>query len=204
MILMNTADVRRMSMNRMNKCRKSSCSRGFTLVEVLITVAILAVIMGVIGTLFVSGLKSFSLSQSNSDLQNDTRLSLEIIQNELRYAEKIFIVDGAEASGHPEEGYSYIYLDEDKLTVMKFESLEEGYETMVLPGLYEKNQEVFEIIPDEVPAESLVMGIALNAKLDENSFTLRTEMKMVNIDADAEEDFGQVPGTSGLAVKYLR
>jgi prepilin-type N-terminal cleavage/methylation domain-containing protein len=191
-------------MNRMRKCGKSSCTRGFTLVEVLITVAILAVIMGVISTLFISGLKSFSLSQRNSDLQNDTRLSLEIIQNEIRYAEKIFIVDGAEAREHPEEGYSYIYLDEDKLKVMKFESLEEGYETMVLPGLYEKNQEVFEIIPHEVPAESLVLGVTLNARLDETSFALRTEMKMVNIDAEADEDFGQVPGAPGLAVKYLK
>ena len=191
-------------MKKMKRFWKSSCSRGFTLVEVLITVAILAVIMGVIGTLFVSGLKSFSLSQNNSGLQNDTRLSLEIIQNELRYAEKIFIVDEAEASGHPEEGYSYIYQDEEKITVMKSINPGGGYETLVLPGLYETNQEVFKIIKEGVQGENLVMGISLNGILGDNRFTLRTDLKMVNIDVTSLEDFGEGSGVPGLAVKYLK
>lgn len=180
--------------------------RGFTLVEVLITVAILAVIMGVIGTLFISGVKSYGVSQNNSGLQNDTRLSMEIIQNELRYAKKFILVTADEATKPElqEVGYSYIYLHGGKITIRRYLGTPGQYKDMVLPGGYATDERVFSMKDSDPDEENVIIGIRLDGVLKETRYSLHTDMKLVNIDRLAAGDSGASPGETGLAVKYLK
>jgi len=63
-----------------------NCTKGFTLLELIVSITILGLVMGVLyGALHV-GLRSVSASQQKSDLFQRVRISREILARELRSA----------------------------------------------------------------------------------------------------------------------
>jgi prepilin-type N-terminal cleavage/methylation domain-containing protein len=63
---------------------KNSDSKGFTLIEIVLTIVIVSVIAGIGALIILQGVKSYSTEETNSDLQYQARLAVDRITREVR------------------------------------------------------------------------------------------------------------------------
>lgn len=61
--------------------------KGFTLIELVVVIAIAVIFMGLVLSLFLSQNKSFNLVQDSTELQNETRLVLTNLEDDIKVAE---------------------------------------------------------------------------------------------------------------------
>jgi len=74
---------------------QSSDDRGFSLVEVMITITLVGLTMGAVYSLYVFGANSFTRGEEQVLLQRDVRRAAEIISDTIRYARSIEILEAA-------------------------------------------------------------------------------------------------------------
>lgn len=98
-----------------NKLRNN---RGISIIELLIACSLLVIVLGVGYNFYYYANQTFNFGLEQANLQNDTRIAVETISNELRYAENIS--DSAFAS-YP---YKRLYRDSDN--TIKIDSYEDG------------------------------------------------------------------------------
>jgi len=187
---------------------KHTSYKGFTLVEVLITVAIVAIIMGVMGTLFFSGATTYNEGSKKAFVQNDTRLGMELIQNEVRYAKKMILVD---ASVIPDpngsNGMSYIKFEPTEGTLGKIRifsrNSDNGFTEMTLPGEY-SNVPLFKVIDNEDPTLAL-LGIKVVGSYQGSDFVLETTINLLNMTPNKGiNDDVESPLLESYAIEYLK
>ncbi|QNO16115.1 prepilin-type N-terminal cleavage/methylation domain-containing protein [Alkalicella caledoniensis] len=70
--------------------------RGITLIEVIISMVIMSIVMALAFSLYFFGLRSFSTSTSQADIQQEVRLVDEIIKKQLRNALELTIDSGSD------------------------------------------------------------------------------------------------------------
>lgn len=66
---------------------------GITLIELVVTLAIITIAVGTILLIFVSGINIFDSGSSHYDIQGNARMASQFITEELRYAVEIEIMD---------------------------------------------------------------------------------------------------------------
>lgn len=67
----------------------SVCQKGLTLIEVLVTTVILAVLVFTVGYTFIVGLKLWNGGYDRSDIRTDLSQAMELMTNNLRQAKSI-------------------------------------------------------------------------------------------------------------------
>ena len=105
--------------------------KGVTLAELIIVVAIVGVIATVTANIFIFGNKSFDRSQDISSQQMDTRLVIQAISKELRYAEDIRLLkdkDSIPQNSSIKDEDKYIYFDYISKKIMKKDGKNSAYE----------------------------------------------------------------------------
>lgn len=90
------------------KIKSSYDIAGFTLLELIIAMAIFGIVVAMIVSLQLFGVKSFHAGSTQSDVQNDLRLVANRISEEVRYAENFQIYSTIPTFDNQ---YKYIYLD---------------------------------------------------------------------------------------------
>jgi prepilin-type N-terminal cleavage/methylation domain-containing protein len=88
---------------------------GVTLVELLVTVAIMSIVMSLIFGLYVFSIKTFKQAQTNSKNQFEVRMAAEFITKELRYATSAEILNSVPA---PSANFYDIYFKNQNGTIM--------------------------------------------------------------------------------------
>ena len=68
-------------------------NNGFTLVELLVVIAVAGLLLTVVLSLLLSGFENFNLGTDRAESQNDVRLVENIVHNELRNARSIKVGD---------------------------------------------------------------------------------------------------------------
>ena len=68
-------------------------SRGFTLVEIVITIVIVGIISGIAAMVILQGAKAYSVEQSRSDVHYQARLALERMGREIRMVRSRTVAD---------------------------------------------------------------------------------------------------------------
>ncbi len=86
----------------------SNDDSGFTLLELIVALAIFGLVVATIVSLQIYGLRGFNAGTNQSDLQNDLRIVANQISKEVRYAENFQIYTAVPAFDNQ---YKYIYLD---------------------------------------------------------------------------------------------
>lgn len=190
------------------KNRKYTSYKGFTLVEVLITVAIVAIIMGVMGTLFFSGATTYNEGSKKAYVQNDTRLGLELIQNEVRYAKALNLIGenfDPETNGKSEMSYiTFKPTKENSGQIIIFSrNAVEGFDKMTLPGEYSNNT-IFKVI-DNGNTELVLLGIQVVGSYQGSDFPLETSINLLNMSSDEPINDGiESPLLESIAIEYLK
>lgn len=111
----------------MNKLRK----RGFTLIELIITIAILAIVLGVVFNFFLFNIKTYNKGEELTQVQFDARMAGDYITSRVRNVSQLSnleIVDGQEISlGMIQSMYpnvvsiSFTLLKEDNRNLLSYE-----------------------------------------------------------------------------------
>lgn len=66
-------------------------NRGFTLIELSVTVALLFIVLGAASSLLFSGLKSWAHGEEQIDVVQNMRVALDYMVREIREAEKVVV-----------------------------------------------------------------------------------------------------------------
>lgn len=90
--------------------------KGITLIELLIVLAIIGIVITGASSMFLFGRISFSSGETQYGLQTDTRLAMESITNDIRYATKVELRNSS-ISSDPYE--TVIYFDSASNAIVK-------------------------------------------------------------------------------------
>ncbi len=85
--------------------------QGFTLIEVLATVAIVGLLLSAMYSFVIMSNKMYRSGSDKNDLHYDLRIASERITREVRFAKSLELLDSWNPAD-AEPGYRYIYFDE--------------------------------------------------------------------------------------------
>ncbi len=83
--------------------------KGFTLIELLLVLSLLTLVLGGAFTFLIMGMRSYQQGSDQLDLQQNARIALVRINNELRWAKEI-----VEDNDKWENEISFYHLDDNK------------------------------------------------------------------------------------------
>lgn len=188
-------------MNVMSYKRKN----GITLVELLITIAILSIVLGGIYSLFIYGNKTYKSGTIQYDLQSKIRIASDIIVNDIRYASDIEFIeaieDGNEAFNNSffEGNYTYIYLSQDKKSVkLKKKSLAEP---ITLAKISSKDGK-FELSFERANSKELL--IIIKAIENGKNYEVKSQVEILNIHLGTKKEIDDTKGQKVDAIRYIR
>ena len=164
--------------------------KAFTLLELIITLAITVIVLGVIYTFFLSNTKTLVTTEINTDLQNESQDIQEAILKYGTEAKGIFSVDGKE-------------LDSDDLLYKDIKDKNTGkidIKEIVFEG--EKDNYKFEI--KEVDGENKTLYLTKNSEapkvlwINIKEFQIRPLDYRMNIDEASGENKGKLSEANGI------
>lgn len=92
--------------------------KGITLIELVLTMAILGLVLSTIFSLNLFGLNTFSLSKVNAENQFEVRMPTDFISRSIRYADSVKILSGIPTN--PTFGSHQIYLDNGEIIYKEY------------------------------------------------------------------------------------
>lgn len=104
--------------------------RGVTLVEIIIAIGILAIVLSSVYGFNLFGIRSYSLGESEWNLQNNVRMLSDLITNETRYASEVEITDKTPVQG---DGYNYFRTEGKEVKFYKNGELVSVFKGNTLP-----------------------------------------------------------------------
>src|SRR5690606_1313354 len=95
---------------------------GFTLIELVIAISIIAIIISLAGSMMVFSTKSQAAVSNEFQLQSDVRLTSEIVNQELRHSTAVFMLNENQYknSGDLKSGWSYFTLSDDDTEIVHY------------------------------------------------------------------------------------
>ena len=153
---------------------KDKVKKGFTIVEVVVTLAIFLIVIGAIHQIFVAGQRAWDSDLSLLDLQQSTRRGLHSVTREIRAAslESISIENNSEIEfDTPDEDNIQFFLNDDDQLIRQ-DSLE-GQRVLAIDITDVYFNVTGGIVEVRLAAEKTVRGRVLE-------FSLRTKVKVRN------------------------
>jgi len=96
---------------RINNKKRLAFKSGFTLIELIATIGILAIVIAMAYSMENFGRASFNNGSVKSDIQSNTRLVANYITKELRYSSNVTILTTFPATADLIDNYKYIYIE---------------------------------------------------------------------------------------------
>ena len=95
--------------NESNLIEKSRNIKGITIIELMVSLAIIGVALLILFSMNLFGIRSFTVQNSQSSLQTDLRAAADYITREIRLANQVEILDSDPVDFSDIGEYSYIY-----------------------------------------------------------------------------------------------
>ena len=165
-------------------------NKGFTLIEIILTLTLMIIVLGVTYNIFFTGNKIFNMSKSQSLIQNDVRIAAEYITKELKNA--IFIYDNVEFLEGEDEYYSLeLKGDESSKNLLRRAYTKFNNTTSVEENILGNFLTDLKFSPSD---NSSLLSITISAKEKEQDYTLEFKIMLNNIPNIAlpEEDIHRI------------
>ena len=159
--------------------------KGFTLVELIIFLALLGVVLAIGYRIFFFGQRAFAVGSDQFQLQSEIRKAGDFIIDEVRNATEIDIIN---TPFFAQTGYGYIYLHDSKIVY------EYSGGTRDITDSLLKDEDVFSIRKDSDNRNYLC--IDMTGTLNGNTYNLSTEILLKNVVNKSPQ--------SGKVIKYKK
>jgi len=118
------------------KVMRAINKKGFTLLEVVVVLAILGTVMSMISGLLFYGFDVFQLTSKDYQVQSDVRLAMEKTNNMVRYSRALFAVPDVD---YLDAEWSYIGLNSDHTMLInyKWDPISETHIQEIMAGPFE-------------------------------------------------------------------
>jgi prepilin-type N-terminal cleavage/methylation domain-containing protein len=165
---------------------KQKNKSGFTLIEVIISLAILSIVLGTAYSINLFGLKSYSNSNERSDNQFSVRMASDFITRKLRYADNVSI-SNIETLPSKENGFYYLFVQNGQIKFF------DGNTEVQIPGVsdasgytlnFEKKLNTMNVVNFKV------------GKSGTSSYDITTEVSSLN------QNLTTISGTTGNLIKF--
>ena len=177
---------KRVSENLFNK-------RGITLVELIISIALVSLVIASAFSLFVFGDSTFRGGTAQHNLQNDMRFAIEELTDDLRYATELEILSGFDSNSlDPFE--NYIYYEAGEIVKLRY-----GRTERRIPFNTDEEKPLkFEFATDKI----IITASGIN-EMNNKSYELDINIELLNINGLKGKLQGEdIENSSGFAVKY--
>lgn len=171
-------------------------TRGFTLIEVIVAMAILGLVVSMAYSLMGFSQKSLRSSSNSYDIQNDVRLASGYLCDQIRYATELDIIplDAVKT----DTAYNYFYIQDGSLHQAKYVAATGTYDDRTIASSLSND------VADpyfSAAADSTTLGIVLTAQQDGKSYSVNTDLNLENFPLISNSLF--IGGTSpGSAIRY--
>ena len=175
--------------------------RGFSLVELMIVISLLAIVLAVSTNFYIFSVRTFEIGEQQANVQQNARLAAGFITKELRIAERVIIVNERENLSEldvvsEDEFFIYhIYLEDGSMYYQKIdtgEGIADSFEGI------SSNIE-FDVLFKASEAQDNLLHFTITAKdVDSGrTYSLETEVLALNANKIEDESDG-----GGLALLY--
>lgn len=176
--------------------QKAKNTGGFTLIEVIVAMAILGLVVSMAYSLMGFSQKSLRSSSNSYDIQNDVRLASGYLCDQIRYATELDIIPLKAVK--TDTAYNYFYIQDGSLHQAKYVAATGTYDDRTIASSLSND------VADSnfsAAADSTTLGILLTAQRDGKSYSVSTDLNLENFPLISSSLF--IGGTSpGSAIRY--
>jgi hypothetical protein len=153
-----------MSLKKMFRNKK-----GLTLIELIISIALLFLVIGIVFSIHLFGVNSLTRGIAKRDLQSDMRLAMDAITKEVRYSETIDLSSG-------DSTYNHIFVSSNKIVVKPASASESTLTDSIIAS--PSNDCKFSI---EKKGDKYLLHIELTGTFKGNTSNLETDVFLPNV-----------------------
>ena len=99
--------MKRIYTRHIERLKPVRSSKGFTLLELIVSLAIAGIVLAMIFSLNLFGIRSFAVQDRQSSIQTDVRMAADAITREVRLANSVEMLSSVPGTFDPD--YSYLY-----------------------------------------------------------------------------------------------
>lgn len=152
--------------------------KGFTLVEVIVSIGLLLIVTALAFSLLAFGNNTFDRSSKQYQMQSDVRLVLDSITKKVNYSNELNImsVSTCESQILSIKPYNYIYVKGSKVYNYVFHSTPTaGYDISLIPGAIADTGTSF-----SKGTKNYDLIITLTAQTGQQTYTAQSQVKLIN------------------------
>jgi prepilin-type N-terminal cleavage/methylation domain-containing protein len=165
--------------------------RGFTLIELIVVIAIVGLIISMAFSFYVFGSNTLTIGENQSNVQHNVRMAAKYITNELRIARTVEILDEIPDEIDIEPQKNYIFVDGNTIKHIK---TEDSIDKDIFHEASTKFSIGMEFKINEDNAK--ILNFKIDAKYDDQDFEVLSEVLIVNMAStdDITEDIEETIG----------
>ena len=98
---------------------KCCIQRGFTLAEMMITIAVMGIVSSVLWVVFIQGFRMWRINKAEIEVSRNARISLDIMLKNLREAQASTVEISSEGSNPPYSKVSFTNIDDEVVEIFQ-------------------------------------------------------------------------------------
>jgi prepilin-type N-terminal cleavage/methylation domain-containing protein len=173
---------------------------GVTLIELIITLAILSIVSLAIFSFFNFGLKLYSVSNNQIEVQNDVRLSILTTVDKFKYARELETLSITRMTAELSDAnnkYDYIYFDGSKLIMSEYDEASSSRVVSIIANSIDSSKSFFQPQGTDV----LLFRVASINKQGQE-FYVDEKIKLINFSVGSTNT--ALSGSKNYAIKFMQ